>query len=225
MWKMTQTRSRRPTRQSRLSQKASEGGMRGHSLGPWWATTAERDKLPDDEDAQKPTMNAALGVLELADELRAAGRPGWLRSGADLLALSGEAQVKILSAIRASTRASHRDGSYHDAMTAYAGLWGYATIFIASCPSSIDVSDAKERLLRYASAKQYQLQADRAYGWVFDESGSLQDSFYLSTVSANDPDLDALVMALQLQPTAKRPTVIPPSAKRSTRRLKQGNRR
>lgn len=210
--------------QRRRHEKSFVGTMVGDNcveLSLWMG----RDKLPDGENPPKPTMTAAPGMLEHIDRLRALGHPGWIRSGADLLALSGEGQLKILSAIRSSARASRSDGTYHDAMTAYAGLWGHATVFMASRPAAIRLTEAKERLLRYARAKQYQLQADRAYGWVFDERGSLEASFYLSTVSANDPELDTLVSKLHLLPIAQRPPVIPPSAKRTTKRLNQSKRR
>lgn len=183
-----------------------------------------REKLPDGERPRKPTMSAAPEMLELIDRLRARGNPGWIRCGADLLALSGKGQLKILSAIRSSARASRRDSSYHDAMTAYAGLWGYATVFMASHPTSLSLTQARNRLFRYAKAKQYQLQADRAYGWIFDEQGSLEDSFYISTVSTNDLELDTLVGELHLQPIAQRPLVIPPSARRTTKRMNQSKR-
>ncbi|WP_137241782.1 hypothetical protein [Plantibacter flavus] len=183
-----------------------------------------RDKLPHDENPVKPSMNARAELLSLIDQLRAAGKPGWLRAGADLLALSGEGQLRILSTIKACARATRKDKTYHEAMTAYAGLWGFATIFMATRPASSPVAKVKDRLQIYAEAKQYQLQADRAYGWVFDENGSLDDTFYLSSVAPNDPALDKLVAEMKLQPVDLTIPPIPPSARRATKRMKKGKR-
>lgn len=183
-----------------------------------------RDKLPHDENPVKPSMNARAELLSLIDQLRAAGKPGWLRAGADLLALSGEGQLRILSTIKACARATRKDRTYHEAMTAYTGLWGFATIFMATHPASSPVAKVKDRLQIYAKAKQYQLQADRAYGWVFDENGSLDDTFYLSSVAPNDPALDKLVAEMKLQPVGLAIPPIPPSARRATKRMKKGKR-
>lgn len=184
-----------------------------------------RDKLPHDENPVKPSMNAPAELLGLIDQLRAAGKPGWLRSGADLLALSGEGQLRILSAIKACARATRKDGTYHEAMTAYAGLWGFATVFMAARPASSPIAKVKDQLQFYAKAKQYQLQADRAYGWVFDKNGSLEDTFYLNSVPQNDSVLDRLVTEMKLQPVGQRLPPIPPSARRATKRRKKGKRR
>jgi hypothetical protein len=184
-----------------------------------------RDRLPADESPLKPSMNAPSEMLDLIDQLHAAGKPGWLRSGADLLALSGEGQLRILSTIATCTRTTRKDGTYHEAMTAYAGLWGFPTVFIASRPAGAPASEVKDRLQFYAKAKQYQLQADRAYGWVFSEDGSLDDTFYLNDLAQNDATLDRLVAEMKLQPVGKRPPAVPPSARRTTKRINKGKRR
>ncbi len=184
-----------------------------------------RDLLPDGAHVAKPTMHAPAEMLELIDQICTAARPGWLRCCADLLALSGEAQLGLLSTIKKCAGATRRDHSYHDAVTAYAGTWGFATVFLATHPAGTAPVEAKKRLQRYAEAKQYQLQADRAYGWVFDEGGSLEDTFYLSSVASSDPRLDRLVEEMNLQPAGKRPPPVPPSARRTTRRLQKKHKR
>jgi hypothetical protein len=181
-----------------------------------------RDKLPLSEEPIKPSMNAPAEMLELIDRLSTAGKPGWFRCGADLLALSGEGQLRLLSTIKTCARATRKDGTYHDAMTAYAGMWGFATVFIATRPVGASLAEVKERLQLYAKVKQYQLQADRAYGWVFDENGSLEDTFYLSSVAQSDSTLDRLVKEMKLQPVGQRPR---PSARRPAKRTRKKKRK
>ncbi|WP_141214949.1 MULTISPECIES: hypothetical protein [unclassified Rhodococcus (in: high G+C Gram-positive bacteria)] len=166
-----------------------------------WMNRAE---LPRNHMARKPTMNAPAKALELIDQLRSAGQPGWLRCGADLLALCGKAQSQVLSMVKTCAKATRRGSAYHDGMVACAGLWGFPTFFAATCPNDMPVADARERLQLYAQAKQYQLQADRAYGWVFDEHGSLKDFFYFNSVCQSDSALDQLVTRLNPVPTGRK---------------------
>lgn len=102
---------------------------------------------------------------------------------------------------------------------------GFATIFLATHPTDTSVTKARERLQSYTKVKQYQLQADRAYGWVFDKNGSLEDTFYLNSVAHNDPALDWLIAEMKLQPVGQRIPPIPPSARRSTKRVKKKKRK
>jgi hypothetical protein len=167
-------------------------------------------------------MNAPAEMLELIDQLSTAGKPGWFRCGADLLALSGEGQLRLLSTIKTCARATRKDGTYHDAMTAYAGMWGFATVFMATRPAGVSLAEVKDRLQLYAKVKQYQLQADRAYGWVFDENGSLEDTFYFGSVTQSDSTLDRLVKEMKLQPVGQRPR---PSARPPAKRTRNKKRK
>jgi hypothetical protein len=184
-----------------------------------------RDRLPVGEHVAKPTMNAPAEMLELIDQISASARPGWFRCCADLLALSGEAQLGLLSTIKKCASATRRDHSYHDAVAGYAGTWGFSTVFLATHPAGTALVEAKKRLQLYAEAKQYQLQADRAYGWVFDENGSLEDTFYLNSVTSSDPTLDRIVEEMNLRPAGKRIPPVPPSARRATKRIQKKRKR
>lgn len=152
-----------------------------------------RENLPDESQVGKPSMNSVPEVLALIDDIQVAGWHGWLRCCADILALSGEAQFKLVEAIKKCAKDTRRDRLYHDAVFAYAGMWGFPTLFLATHPSNASVAYAKERLLFYAKVKQYQFQSDRAYGLIFDEKGALEDSLYLSSVVSEDSTLDQLV--------------------------------
>ncbi|MFI7541388.1 helix-turn-helix domain-containing protein [Actinoplanes sp. NPDC049599] len=74
----------------------------------------------------------------------------------------------------------------------------------------------------YAKVKQYQLQADRAYGWVFDENGSLEDTSYFSSVAQSESTLDRLVKEMKLQPVGQG---LRPSARRPVKRTRKKKRR
>ena len=186
-----------------------------------------RDTLPQSDAPVKPSMNAPAELLELIDKLSALGKPGWFRCGADLLALSGKGQRRLLSTIETCARATRKDGTYHDALMAFAGMWGFATVFVATRPNSAEVAEVKERLRLYIRAKQYQLQADRAYGFIFDQNGRLEDTFYSNSVEKSDSVLDRVVIDMKLQPVGQKVPPIPPSARRATKRMskKKGKRR
>jgi hypothetical protein len=196
-------------------------GDNGEELTLWM----QRDKLPEDQQPAKPTISAPAELLQLIDQMRSDGHSGWLRLGADLLALAGETQQRLLGTIHTSARSTRTDGRYHNAMTAYAGLWGHPTVFVATHPVTLPGEHAIQLLRQYARVKQYQLQSDRAYGLLFTDRGVLEDSFYLSSVPDHDSELDAQIAELKLFPVATRPPTVPPSARRPTKRLNKGKRR
>lgn len=211
-------------RERRRYQRSAVGAIVGDNCAELTAWM-NRDKLPQEEHPTKPSMNAAAEILELIDELTAARKPGWFRCGADLLALSGEGQMRLASMIKTCAGATRKDGRYHDAMTANAGRWGFSTVFIATRPAGTSKIEAKERLQLYAKVKQYQLQADRAYGWIFDENGRLEETFYFSSVPQSDSELEGLIAEMKLQPVGRRVPPIPPSARRATKQMKKKRKR
>ncbi|WP_426243084.1 hypothetical protein [Nocardioides sp. LHG3406-4] len=177
------------------------------------------------EQPTKPAFNTASELAPLIDALYEQRAPGWLRSTADLLGLSGETQRRIHKAIAECARMTRKDGQYHEVMLSFAGLWGHPTLFAATRPSAAEPEVVQWRLQTYMRAKRYQLSSDRALGLVFDGRCNIEQVIYLNAPHADSPELDALVEAMQLQPTGdKSPRPIPPSAQRSTRRLR-GKRR
>ena len=178
-----------------------------------------RDKLPEGSAPAKPSIDAPKKLLDIIDQLRSRERPGWLRCGADMLALSGKTQRKVLSAIEESARKARTDKENHDAALSFAGLWGHPALFIAAQPATEPHRESADRFQTYARTKQYQLQADRAYGWIFDQNNQLRSTFYLDSPPASDVNLDTLVSGHRLQPVGDRAKPIPPSARRSTKRL------
>lgn len=168
----------------------------------------------------KPRFNAPDGTFELIHHFTSSGAKGALRTGADLLGLSGDTQVKILRLVRDRAKAARQSQQYRDAMLSFAGLWGHPTLFIAAAPAS-DREAARKRLEMYMRVKKHQLKSDRASGLLVDDLANIQATVYMNDPPSDDPALDALAVEMGLQPVgdAARPSP-PPSARRATKQLR-----
>ena len=173
------------------------------------------------EQPTKPTFNTASELAPVIDALYEHQAPGRLRSTADLLGVSGETQKKIHQAIADCARMTRKDGQYHEVMLSFAGLWGHPTLFAATRPRAAESELVQRRLQTYMRAKRYQLSSDRALGLIFDDRAHLEQVIYLNAPHVKNPEMDALVEAIHLQPVGDRsPRQVPPHARRSTRRLR-----
>lgn len=181
-----------------------------------------RDLLePDDPQPPKPTYNAVPEMLDLIDLVEKRCGAGMLRFGADMLALSGDAQRKVLNGIRDSRRLVRDDGNVHFGFTTFAGTWGHPSLFYAVRPVNADLVEVQERLVLYMRAKRHQLKSDRAYGFVFNAKGEVDVVIYVNTPNEEDAELDGVVEAMGLHPVGDMSrTPVPPSAKRKTKRLR-----
>lgn len=169
----------------------------------------------------RPAFNAPDRLVDLIDELDRRDAPGAFRTSADLLSLSGDVQQEILKIIAERARTTRRDGEFHEVMLAFAGMWGYMTLFIATAPTTGSWEFARKRLHTYMSAKKHQVKADRAFGLLFDENVNLAHVFYMNAAPTDDPQMDALVTEMGLQPIGDAtPRPVPPYARRGTRRLR-----
>lgn len=168
---------------------------------------------------QKPTYNALPRILELIDTIDTHAT-GMIRFGADLLALSSDAQVSVLKLIDRCTRMSRKDGQPHDGTLSFAGAWGHPTVFIGSHPQGFELEPVRQRLESYMHLKRHQLQSDRSYGLIFDVNGDLELAMYLNNPVSDDPELDAIVDQLGFKPVIDNSRPVPPSARRTTRRLR-----
>lgn len=188
-----------------------------------WMQRHQIDK--HNEQPTKPTFNTSSELAPVIDALYKQRAPGWLRSTADLLGVSGETQKKIRQAIAECARMTRKDGRYHEVMLSFAGLWGHPTLFAATRPRTAESELVHRRLQAYMRAKRYQLSSDRALGLLFDDRANLEQVIYLNAPHVKSLDMDALVEVLHLQPVGDRsPPQVPPYARRSTRRLR-GKRR
>lgn len=169
---------------------------------------------------EKPRFNVEPGLVPLLEQIAGRQEPGWLRLTADLLGLSGDTQRKILNALHECVRRTRRDGDHHECALSFAGLWGHPTLFVATYPSGGDRDTAASHRLTYLSVKRHQLQSDRAYGLLFTPDEQLQQTYYLNSPIDDDPALDMMVKELRLQPLGEQSRPVPPSARRTTKRLR-----
>lgn len=115
------------------------------------------------------------------------------------------------------TRADNR---WHSLVQGYAGLWGYPTLFAGTKPSSHTRAEAAEKLAMYMAAKKHQVGSDRSLGLLLDEETNIVHVIYMNQDPTDEPDLDDLGAAIGLQPPGQPAVPVPPSARRSTRRLR-----
>lgn len=168
---------------------------------------------------EKPMYNAHPRILDLIDTMDGHGT-GMIRFGADMLALSRQAQNSVLKLIDKCTRLSREDRQPHDATLSFAGVWGYPTMFIGSRPRGAELEQVQQRLESYMRLKRHQLQSDRSYGLVFGEGGNLELAMYLNAPAGEDAELDALIEQFGLNPMIDHSRPTPPYARRATRRLR-----
>lgn len=169
--------------------------------------------------AAKPRFECDPQILRIVDFLQDGRKPGWFRFAADLLNLSEEGQAGVVSAIERVLADTASDGQAHHAMTTFAGAWGYPSLFIGSKPTHLPFGDASRRLATYALAKKHQLRSDRALIVLFDATGAIRSVRYDNSPPRDDVRLDEAGALLRLIPPEMMARPIPPSARRTTKRL------
>lgn len=172
----------------------------------------------------KPTYRALPRILDLVDAVESHGN-GMIRFGADVFALAEDTQQSLLNGIDECLRRTRKDGRSHDGMLSFAGVWGHPTVFIGTRPRGASLESVLRRLTMYIRLKRHQLRSDRSYGLIFDEDGDFEVAMYLNTSTEGDSDLDALVQTAGLRPVGTREARLPPSARRTRRRLRGGKKR
>ena len=170
--------------------------------------------------AAKPGFTSNAWVLEFVDFFMEDRKPGWFRFAADLLSLAGKAQENLASSIKTIVKQTGADQLPHSLVHTYAGLWGYPLFFAQTRPPGMGHADARNALQTYMAAKKHQLQSDRALGVLVNENAQIVHVFYANDPATAEPKLDALGQEIGLLPVGRAGPSIPPSAKRSTHRLR-----
>lgn len=178
-------------------------------------------------EAPKPVFNSHASAVEIVDLLQREQAPGWLRSGADLLALSGETQRQLGAALGAMVDQTRTDGEYHTVVHGFAGNFGYPILFAACAPAAIPVAEATEHLRTYMQAKKHQIKSDRALGLLFNDRNEIIAGLYMNEPPTDDPDLDELGETIGLKHTWTGRSVPKPAnkARRKQKKVKKRKRR
>jgi len=178
-----------------------------------------------EEPAPKPIFEAHPAVLDLVDFLQDGKKPGWFRFSADLLNLAGDAQEKLAGDIKTLITTTKSDGQPHSLFVGFAGAWGYPSLFIGTQLSATAQAAASRRLAIYGTTKKHQIKSDRALMVLFDQRGSFRSVRYDNSPPGDRQDLDALSDAMGLLPPEFTARPIPPSARRTTKRLNAGKKK
>lgn len=177
------------------------------------------------EVAPKPVFDSMPAVNELVNFLQEDRKPGWFRFCADLLNLAEEAQQSVGEMVQHLVSKTASDGLHHNSVMAFAGAWGYPTLFMGTKPRSMSVQEASRRLAIYGIAKKHQVKSDRALMVIFDEEKKVRSVRYDNSSPDEDRQLDDAAVAMGLIPPAVMGRPVPPSARRATVRLNPGKKR
>lgn len=172
------------------------------------------------EAVDKPSFASNPEVLEIVDFLNDGKKPGWFRFSADLLNLASDAQQRLAHGLREIVKQTRQDHKPHTMLHCYAGAWGFPSLFLGTRPKGMSMRDASAHLATYMIAKKHQLRSDRALGVLIDEEENIIAVRYANTLPVDDDELDQLGMSMGLIPVERMARVVPPSARRRTKRLR-----
>jgi len=170
-------------------------------------------------EVPKPSFASHPAILELVDFLQEGRKPGWFRFSADLLNLAEDAQESVVEGVQSIVARTREDSRPHSAFSAFAGAWGYPLLFFGTKPAKMSQTDASHRLAMYGVTKKHQLRSDRALMVLLDENGSILSIRYDNREPESNPELDDMAVEMGLIPAEVMRRPVPPSARRSTRRL------
>jgi hypothetical protein len=139
----------------------------------------DRHEHEGTELPEKPSFNAVPAMLELVDAINALRQPGWLRCGADLLSLAGEAQQQLLDMIAELCRRTEGDSDEHHGAFSFESMWERPAFFFSICPIGMKIDEVETQLFAYMRAKSTQIGAERSYGLIFDTHQQLRRFLYL----------------------------------------------
>lgn len=192
--------SGKPAREARERYRAQSMPTRVHTYTDpldAWIYFREGASL---EEVSKPVFSTTNEVLDIVDFLYEGHKPGWFRFGADLLALSSDAQDLVTEKIKNVVSSTRADHEWHTVAYAFAGYDGFSSVFVCSRPRGMSRQDAISRMRTYVIAKKHQLRSDRALGVMVNEEAEIVAVLYENSIPGNDPELDKLGGTLGLQP-------------------------
>jgi hypothetical protein len=169
-----------------------------------------------DNEVPRPTRREEPWIEQFLTAAEEARSPGWLRFGADLVGLSGKAQrelgTKLKKQIRAA-RGADREQSLTTHGTSPTGAW---LLCAAVVPDGVPTAHLPD----YVDAKQYQTASNRAMLLTYAPDGSLTGSRYRGDPPVRTAEQDEAVSMTSLRSLTATFATLPPSARRSTKRLR-----
>jgi hypothetical protein len=166
--------------------------------------------------AAKPVRQEQPWVEQYLSSSEAAQTPGWLRFGADLVGLSESAQRNLGKNLRELRRTAQGGGIERSLTTHGAGSYGSWLLTISVAPKDAST----DHLAEYMDAKQYQTLSDRSMLLLYQPDGSLIGTRYRGRPQERTIDRDYAVDNAPLRSLKVTFSKLPPSARRSTVRLR-----
>jgi hypothetical protein len=147
----------------------------------------------------KPAFNADPNILAFVDDMTQRRAPGWFRFGADLFALSADAQTGLVDGVNRLMEMTSADRLPHSMVQSFASPFGYPAFFAVTVPVGDDHRPLLDHLVNYMTAKKHQLRSDRALGVLVMESGRTLASVYMNQPAGSDDRLDEAGRAMHLR--------------------------
>ncbi|WP_248761451.1 hypothetical protein [Pseudarthrobacter sp. SSS035] len=164
----------------------------------------------------KPARQEQPWVEQYLSASEATHPRGWLRFGADLVGLSESAQGSIGKNLKAVRRTARGGGIERSLTTHGASSFGSWLLTMSVAPKDAST----DHLAEYMDAKQYQTHSDRAMLLLYQPDGSLIGTRYRGRPQERTTDRDHAVEIAPLRGLKMTFTKLPPSARRSTVRLR-----
>ncbi|WP_202979333.1 hypothetical protein [Arthrobacter sp. TS-15] len=166
----------------------------------------------------KPTRREEPWVEQYLTASESAQSPGWLRFGADLVGLSGKAQRDLGKGLREQCRKA-RSGDVERSLTSHSATpYGAWLLTAVALPEGV----AAGHLHDYIDSKQYQTNSNRSMLLLYSADGFLTGSRYRGGPQPKTLERDAAITVAPLKSLAATFTKLPPSARRSTKKLNGG---
>jgi hypothetical protein len=161
-------------------------GTHTDPLDAWMYYTEGQTEIP----SPRPAREHVEPVKDLIDSLYRRKASGWLRTGADLAALSQESQELVADHLHRLVAMTAQDGRFHSSVQTYPGPWGHLGVFLGSKPLLLNTAECVEHLQSYLRLKKHQLQLERAIGILIDTSGNVVWTEYTNAPYVPDTSLD-----------------------------------
>jgi hypothetical protein len=164
--------------------------------------------------ADKPTIRAEPGLLDLIDDLTARGEPGWLATTTTLLECDESTQRRFARLGRKVVEDTRSDHRTHSVTVPVGTRRSNSLLLVWATFPGMPRARGLAHLASYMGAKKHQWQLTRAVGLLFDTTtGQLHATTYDNRPPSPDTVLDA-VAATRLFDRERMQGMPPPKLRR-----------